>query len=212
MKKILCLVITIFAVITLFSCGGEQPKEATPNAEPNTPEVITPEVVTSEPPAPPEDIEWQSLTVEERQYECTGFGSFDYDKKWYVFNSRQELDAFYEKGAFCYGDEFIDFCKKYDDAYFADRSLVCVYFSSDITDKRFGGATQFMKGESKYYLTVMYKIRNDEIDPDQTYNPVWNGVTLLSFYEPEVGCKFDESDFTLYWEEGYFEIKEGYPE
>ena len=211
MKKLFTLILALLMTLSFASCGGEYPEKATPDnptIEPNAPEVVTPDV--PETPAPPEDTEAVHIAVEQRVYTCSN--NFTLEENNYVFNSRQELDAFYEKGAFCYGDEFIDFCKKYDDAYFADRSLVCVYFSSDITDKRFGGATQFMKGESKYYLTVMYKIRNDEIDPDQTYNPVWNGVTLLSFYEPEVGCKFDESDFTLYWEEGYFEIKEGYPE
>lgn len=213
MKKLLILMFALLLMLTFASCGGEpMPQEPTvPTATPEvmTPEVVTPDVVTPETPTPPEVVEWESLTVEERLYKHTGVASFDSHRKWYIFNSKQELDAFYEAHDVSLGKEFVSFCEKYDDAYFADRSLICVGFHP-YSDILFGGATQFLKGGSRYYLTTSYKIATNYDDLMLSFPEPYTPV--LAIYEPEAGCKLDESDFTLYWEEGYFEIIEGYPD
>ena len=188
MKKLFTLILALLMTLSFASCGGECPEKATPDnptIEPNTPEVVTP--------VPPDDGETVQIAVERRVYECPNY--HECDERSFIFNTKQELEAFCEANAENLGDEFAEFVSKYDDAYFVDRSLICVYFMPTV-NLGFGDESQFVKMGSRYYLTLSHVIKEipDVVTPAVTrYDPIY------ALYEPEAGYKFTESDFVLYW-------------
>ena len=187
MKKLFTLILALLMTLSFASCGGECPEKATPDnptIEPNTPEVVTPDV--PETPAPPEDTEAVHIAVEQRVYTCSN--NFTLEENNYVFNSRPELDAFYEANAKTLGDDFVEFTAKYDDAYFADHSLIGVLFTT--VHGAVGKEKQLVKMGSKYYLTVSAK------DVGGMTNDVWPSEYI--FAEPESGHKFDVSKLVVY--------------
>ena len=208
-KRLFTLLLSAMLVFPLISCGGKTPEANEPT--PDTPAVSTPPEtpVTVSPPAetpvtvvppsetpdvpetpdPPQPPVVKKIAVERRIYD-TAKGHDLGSKREFVFNSRQELEEFYEANPHKFGEDFLDFIAKYDDAYFADRSLICAcvnYSSERLLDK----GNDFIMKDSKYILTLSRHVLEDLT--------LYYYNSDYAFFEPEAGYKFTESDFVLYW-------------
>ena len=134
------------------------------------------------------DTENNKITFTTSGYGCAKVVD-EYDKL-LVFNSREELDTYYEAHSEQFGDRFKAICEKYDDAYFEKQTLVCVEIPT-VGPKKTGQGLEIREG--KYILTITSVVSLSEEFVAEQYPPYY----LL--IEPETGHKITASNFEVEW-------------
>ena len=134
------------------------------------------------------DTENNKIAITTSGYGCAKVVD-EYDQLLF-FNSREELDAYYEAHSEQFGDRFKAICEKYDDAYFEKQTLVCVEIPT-VGPKKTGQGLEIREG--KYILTITSVVSLSEEFVAEQYPPYY----LL--IEPETGHKITASNFEVEW-------------
>ena len=124
-----------------------------------------------------------------RGYTCAGIGD-DYDSRLF-FCSRDDLDSYYEENSAVLGSRFMEFCEKYDDAYFENQVLIGILDSRSMATNY--EVQSLQEVEREYILTIKSITAKNMVVPCMEYPPNY------LFIEPEKGHKITASNFEVEW-------------